>query len=67
MSTSSAGGIGFVKEACICMGTKYHGASSIDYSITWIGSHIVMEEVQRLFCGNSGLGLVGADGAESNK
>ncbi len=67
MSTSSAVRIGFVKEACIRMGTKYHVARLIDYAIIWIVSNIVKEEVHRLFCGNSGLGLVGADGAESNK
>jgi hypothetical protein len=66
VSTSSAAGIGFIEEACICMDTKYHVSSSIDYAITWIGSNIVEEEVHHLFCGGGGLGLVGADGAESN-
>jgi hypothetical protein len=33
---------------------------------TRIGSNIVKEEVDSVFCGNGGLGLAGADGAESN-
>jgi hypothetical protein len=48
------------------VGTWFHVASSIDYAITQVGSNIVKEEVDRVFCGNTGLGLVGADGAESN-
>ncbi len=56
MSTSSAARIGFVEEAYIRMGTKYH-----------IGSNIVEEEVHRLFCGDGGLGLAGSNGAESHK
>ncbi len=67
MSTSSAAEIGFIEEACICMGTKYHVACSINYAIIWIGSNIVKEEVHCLFCGNGGLGLAGTDGAESNE
>ncbi len=67
MSTSSAAGLGFDEEACIRMGKKYHVASSIDYAIIWIGSNVVEEEVHRFFCGDGGLGLVGADGAESNE
>ncbi len=66
MSTSSAVGIGFVEEACIRMGTKYHVASSIDYAIIWIGRTIVEEEIHCLFCGNGGLGLGRAVGTESN-
>ena len=66
MSTSSAARIGFIEEACIHMGTKHHVACSIDYAIIWIGSNMVEEEVHHLFCGNGGLGLAGADGAESN-
>ncbi len=66
MHTSSALGLGFVEEACIHMGTKYHVASLIDNAIIWIVSNIVKEEVHHLFCGNSGLGFAGADGAESN-
>ncbi len=64
MSTSSAVRIGFVEEACIRIGTKCHVACSIDYAIIWIGSNIVEEEVHRLFCDNSGLGLAGGNGAE---
>ncbi len=67
MSTSSAARIGFVEEACICMGTKYHVACPIDCAVIWIGSNIVEEEVHCLFCGNGGLGLAGGDGAESNE
>ncbi len=67
MSTSSAVGIGFVEEACIRMGTKYHVACLIDYAIIRIGRSIVKEEVHRLFCGDSGLGLASSDGAESNE
>ncbi len=67
MSTSLAARIGFVEEACIQMGTKYHVALLIDYAVIWIGSNIVKEEVHRLFCGNGGLGLVGGNGAESNE
>ncbi len=68
VSTSSAAEIGFVEEACICMGTKkYHVACSIDYAVIWIVSNIIEEEVHRLFCGNGGLGLAGRDGTESNK
>ncbi len=44
MSTSSAAQIGFVKEACIRMGTKYHVACSIDYAVIWIGSNIAEAE-----------------------
>ncbi len=62
--TSSAVGIGFVEEACICIG--YHVASLIDYAITWIGRNIVEEEVNCVFCGDNGLGLASTDGAESN-
>ncbi len=67
MSTRSAARAGFVEEACICMGTKYHVTCPIDYAISRIGSNIVKEEVHCLFCGNGGLGLAGSDGAESNK
>ncbi len=67
MSTSSAARIGFVEDACIRMGTKYHVASWIDYTVIWIGSNRVEKEVKCLFCVYSGLGLAGADGAESNK
>ncbi len=67
MSTSSAVQIGFVEDACICMGTKYHVAYLIDYAIIWIGSNIVDEEVHHLFCGDGGLGLAGGDGADSNE
>ncbi len=49
------------------MCTKYHVACLIDYAIIWIGSNIVKEEVHRLFSGDGGLGLLGGDGAESNK
>ncbi len=67
MSTSSAARIGFVEEACIHMGTKYHVACPIDYAVIWIGSSIVEEKVHLLFCGDGGLGLAGSDGAESNE
>ncbi len=67
MNTSSAMRIGFVEEAGIRMGTKYHVACLIDYAIIWIGSNIVKEEVHRLFCGDGGLGLAGGDCAEGNK
>ncbi len=67
MSTSSAARIGFVEEACICMGIKYHVACPIDYAVIWIGSNIVKEEVHRLFCGNVGFGLAGGNGTEGNK
>ncbi len=67
MSTSSAARVGFVEEACIRMGTKYHATCPIDYAVIRIGSNIVEEEVHRLFCGDGGLGLASSDGAESNK
>ncbi len=67
MSTSSAARIGFVEEAFIRMGTKYHVTCLIDYAVIWIGSKIVEEEVHHLFCGNGGLGLAGGNGAESNE
>ena len=67
MSTCSAARVGFVEEACICMGTKYHVFCSIDYAIIWIGSNIVEEEVHCLFGGDGGLGLVRGNGTESNK
>ncbi len=44
MSTSSAARIGFVEEACIRMGTKYHVTCFIDYDVIWTGSNIVEEE-----------------------
>jgi hypothetical protein len=64
MSTSSAARIGFVEEACIRMGTKYHVACLIGYSV---GSNIFEVEVHCLFCGNNGLSLAGGDGAERNE
>ncbi len=67
MSTSSAARKGFVEDACIHMGTKYHVACLIGYAIIWIGSNVVEEEVHRLFCGDGGLGLAGSNGAESNE
>ncbi len=67
MNTSSAARIGFVGEACIPMGTKYHVACPIDYVLIWVGNNIVKEEVHRLICGNGGLCLVSSDGAEGNK
>ncbi len=67
MSTRSAARVGFVEEACICVGTKYCVAYMIDYAIIWIGSNIIKKEIHRLFCGDGGLGLVGSDGAECNK
>ncbi len=41
MSTHSAARVGFVEEACICVGTKYHVACTVDYAIIRIGSNIV--------------------------
>jgi hypothetical protein len=67
VSTSSVARIGFVEEACICMGTKYHVACSIDNVIIWIGSNIVKEEGHHLFCGDGGLSLAGGNAAESNE
>ncbi len=67
MSTRSAVRVGFIEEACIHMGTKYHVACTIDYAVIRIGSNIVEEEVHRLFCGNGGLGLGVSNGAECNK
>ncbi len=67
MSTRSAARVGFIEEACICMGTKYHVASMIDYAIIRIGSNIVKDEVCRLFCGDSGFGLAGSNGAERHE
>ena len=67
MSTHSAARVGFVEEACICMGTKYHVACTIDYAVIRVGSNIVKEEVHRLFCGDGGLGLVGSNGAKRNE
>ncbi len=67
MSTCSSVRVGFVEEACICMGTKYHVACTIDYAIIRIGSNIVEEEVHCLFCGNGGLGLAGSNGADCHK
>ncbi len=67
VSTRSAARVGFVDEACICMGTKYHVTCTIDYAVIRIGSNIGKEEVYRLFCGNGGLGLAGSDGAERSK
>ncbi len=67
MSTHSAARVGFVEEACICVGTKYHVACMLDYAVIRIGSNIVEKEVHRLFCGNGDLGLAGSNGAERNK
>ncbi len=67
MSTRFAARVGFVEEACICMGTKYHVACTIEYALIRIGSNIVEEEVHRLFCGDGGLGLGGSNSAERNK
>ncbi len=66
MSTSSAARIGFVEEARIHMGTKYHVTCSKDYAVIWIGSNIFKVEVHCFFCGNGGLGLVSGNGTESN-
>ncbi len=67
MSTRSAARVVFVEEACICVGTKYHVACTIDYAVIKIGSNIVEEEVHRLFCGNIGFGLAGRDGTEHHE
>jgi hypothetical protein len=67
VSTRSDARVGFIEEACIYVGTKYHVACTIDYAIIRIGSNIVKEEVHHLFCGNGGLGLGGSNGAEHNK
>jgi hypothetical protein len=67
LSTSSAARIGFIEEACICMGTKYHVACLIDYAVIWIGSNIVEKEVHHLFRGDGGLGRAGGNCAESNE
>ncbi len=67
MSTRSAVRVGFVEEACICVGTKYYVACTIDYALIRIVSNIVEEEVHRLFCGDSGFGLVGSDGGECHE
>ncbi len=67
MSTRSAARVGFIEEACICIGTKYHVACMIDYAVIRIGSNIVEEEVHRLFCGNSGFGLASSNGAERHE
>ncbi len=67
MSTRSAARVGFVEEACISMGTKYHVAYTIDYAVIRIGSSIVKEEIHHLFCGDGGLGLAGSNGAERNE
>jgi hypothetical protein len=42
-STCSAARVGFVEEACIHMGTKYHVACMIDYAVIRIGSNIVKD------------------------
>jgi hypothetical protein len=67
VSTRSAARVGFVEEACICVGTKFHVTCTIDYAVIRIGSNIVEEEVHRLFCGNSGFGLAGSDGNERHE
>ncbi len=67
MSTRSAARVGFVEEACIRMGTKYHVACTINYATIRIGSNLDEEEVHRLFCGNGSLGLAGSNGAECNE
>ncbi len=67
MSTRSAVRVGFIEEACIRMGTKYHVACTIDYAVIRIGSNIVKGEIHHLFCGNGGLGLAGSNGAERNE
>ncbi len=67
MSTRSAARVGYIEEACICVGTKYHVASVMDYAIIKIGTNIVKEEVHCLFCGNSGFGLAGSNGAERHE
>ncbi len=63
VSTRSAATVGFVEEACICVGTKYHVVCTIDFAVIRIGSKIVEEEGHRSFCGNSGLSLSDSDGA----
>ena len=67
MSTHSAAIFGFVEDACICVGTKYHVTCMIDYAVIRIGSNVVKEEALRLFCGNGGFGLAGSGGTERNK
>ncbi len=67
MSTHSAARVGFVEEACIWVGTKYHVACRIDYAVISIGSNIVKEEVHRLFCGDGGFGSAGSDSMERHK
>ncbi len=67
VSTCSAARAGFIEEACICVGTKYHVACTIDYAVIRIGSNIVKEEVHSLFCGDGGFGLAGRNGTECHE
>ncbi len=67
VSTRSDAIVGFVEEAYIHMGKKYHVACTIDYAAIRIGSNIVKEEVHGLSFGNGGIGLAGSNGAECKK
>ncbi len=67
MRIHSAARVGSIEEACICVGTKYHVACTVDYAVIRIGSIIVEWEVHCLLCGNSGIGLADSNGAERHK
>ena len=60
-------GVGLVEEAGIDVCTKDHVTQSIDDAIGRVGSNIVKEKMDSLFCGHCGARLAGGDGAECNQ
>ena len=67
MCSSATAGVGLVEEAGIGMCTKDHVARLIDDAIQRVGSNIVKEKMDHLFCGHCSARLVGSDGAERNQ
>ena len=57
----------FIEKSYIRMSTQNDVACLVGNAAMWIGSNIIKQEVDGLFCGNSGLGLTGFNSTESNK
>ena len=52
MRSSATAGVSLVEEASIGVCTKDHVTGSIDDAIQRVGSNVVKEEMDSLFCGD---------------
>ena len=67
VSTSAAVAFGFIVEAGVGVSTECHVAAGICGAVVRVGGEVVEELVDGFSGGFSGSGLLGAQGAESDK